>query len=175
MREQAGASELTQDLFLLRGSRWARDELVHGKPPGTAILEYYPLSSNQHGRQINCRPHDPGFDRHSALLTALILWLSCRARVIGVVASPREDYAAADVLNKEWTDFLQQRALISPHNSYRTDPVFPLLDWVSGALPINKYHALALINPSESTARCWISAANGQRFRARCWGPTANH
>jgi hypothetical protein len=55
-------------------------------------------------------------------------------------------------MNKEWAELLrQQRALLSPYNRSDLDPCVSIALGLGqpGDLPINKYHALALINPPE--------------------------
>jgi hypothetical protein len=72
--------------------------------------------------------------------------------IICVVASPREDYAAADVMNKEWAEFLRQQAAhFSRDGSSDLSPVVAIALGFGqpGPLPINKYHALNRINPPE--------------------------
>jgi RNA polymerase sigma factor (sigma-70 family) len=154
VREQAGAAELTQDLFLVRGIALSGRVTNHstGKPPKTAMVEYYPLSSNQHTQRISCSGLIPASTATVRPDGSYSLAVLPGPGFIGVIASPREDYAQADIMNKEWAELLrQQRALLSPY--HRSD----LVPWVSialglgqpGDVPINKYHALALIHPPE--------------------------
>jgi hypothetical protein len=98
------------------------------------------------------RQPDPGFNSHGAPGRLLFSGALARPGVIGVVASPREDHAAADVLNKEWAEFMrQQRGLVSTYNTSDLDPYVSIALGFGqpGLLPTNKYHALALVNPPE--------------------------
>jgi len=154
VREQAGAAELTQDLFLVRGIALSGRVTNHstGKPPKAAMVEYYPLSSNQHSRRISCANMIPASTAAVHPDGSYSLVVLPGPGVIGVVASPREDYAVADVMNKEWAECMQQqRALGSRYKSSELDPCVSIAMGLGqpGALHINKYHALALINPPE--------------------------
>jgi RNA polymerase sigma factor (sigma-70 family) len=154
VHEQAGAAELTQDLFIVCGIALSGRVTNHstGKPPKMAMVEYYPLPSNQHTQRINCAnliPASTATVRPDGSYSLVVL---PGPGFIGVVASPREDYAAADGTNKEWAEFMrEQRALLSPYNRSDLDPCVSIALGLgqSGDLPINKYHALALINPPE--------------------------
>jgi len=154
VREEAGAAELTQDLSLVRGIALSGLVTNHstGKPPRTAMVEYYPLSSNQHTQQISCSgmiPTSTATVRSDGSYSLVVL---PGPGFIGVVASPREDYAAADVMNKEWAEFMrEQRALLSPYNRSDLGPRVSIASGhgQKGDLHINKYHALALIDPPQ--------------------------
>jgi RNA polymerase sigma factor (sigma-70 family) len=155
VREQAGAAELTQDLLLVRGITLSGRvmDASTGKPPKTALVEYYPLSSNPNCQRVPCTnliPASTATVRPDGSYSLVVL---PGPGFLGVVASPREDYAAADIMNQEWADFLrQQQPLLSPYNRSDLDPCISVPlggPGQLGDLPIKKYHALALINPSE--------------------------
>jgi RNA polymerase sigma factor (sigma-70 family) len=151
-REQPGAAELTQDLLLMRGITLTGrvTNRSTGKPPNFAVLEYYPLLSNQNTRGISCIALVPASTTTVRRDGSYSLPVLPGPGIIGVVASPREDYATANVMGKDWTEFLQQQqALLSqnPSTDYQASIAIALTLGVKGALPIDKYHALALINP----------------------------
>jgi hypothetical protein len=151
-REQAGAAELTQDFLLMRGITLTGrvTNRSTGKPPNFAVLEYYPLSSNQNTRGISCSGLVPASTATVRSDGAYSLPVLPGPGIIGVVASPREDYAAADLMSKDWTDFLQQQPTLLPQNpltGLNTSVAIALGLGFNGALPIDKYHSLALINP----------------------------
>jgi RNA polymerase sigma factor (sigma-70 family) len=109
VHEQAGAAELTEDLFLVRGIALS-GKLTNqstGKPPKTARVEYYPLSSNRHTHRISCANLIPASTTTVRPDGSYSLVVLPGPGLIGVVASPREDYAAADIRNKEWAEFLR--------------------------------------------------------------------
>ncbi|HEV3443370.1 MAG TPA: sigma-70 family RNA polymerase sigma factor [Gemmataceae bacterium] len=155
VREQAGAAELTEDLFLVHGIALSGRVTNHstGKPPKTATVEYYPLWSNQHSHRIICRNMIPASTASVRPDGSYSLAVLPGPGVIGVVASPREDYAQTDVTNKEWAELAQRaRALRwTPDNTSDLDPCVPIALELGQHcdLHINKYHALALINPPE--------------------------
>jgi hypothetical protein len=161
VREQADAAELTQDLFLVRGIVLSGRVTNHstGKPPKTAMVEYYPLWSNQHSQRVNCNnliPASTASVRPDGSYSLIVL---PGPGVIGVAASPREDYAVAHVMNKEWAE-LHQRAVAyrrTLENTSDLDPCVPIALGLGhpGDLRINKYHALVLINPPEE-AQSWV-------------------
>jgi RNA polymerase sigma factor (sigma-70 family) len=159
VREEAGAAELTEDLFLVRGIALSGrvTNQSTGKPPKTARMEYYPLSSNQHTQRISCSgiiPASTATVRPDGCYSLAVL---PGPGFIGVVASPREDYAAADVTTKEWAELIwQQRALLSPYNRSDLDPCVSIALGLghNGDLNIKQYHALALIHlPQEAQSR----------------------
>ncbi len=158
VRPQGEAVESSQDLFLLRGvalsGKVTNDSTE--KPPKSAVVEYYPLVGNPQGRRVSCVNMIPASTAKVRPDGSYSLAVLPGPGVIGVVASPREDYAVADVTSKEWVDFLrQQPAHFRPEAlsalSSDLDPIVAIALGLGqpGALQINKYHALALIDPSE--------------------------
>ncbi len=148
------ADELTLDLFLQRGitlSGKVTDSST-GKPPKSAVVEYYPLSSNQNSREVNCTnllPASTGTVRPDGSYSLVVL---PGPGFIGVVAAPREHYAAADRTNKEWVEFLrQQRPRLSRFSLSEADSFVSVSigGGQQGALPINKFHTLALVDPPQ--------------------------
>ncbi len=81
-------------------------------------------------------------------------------------------------MNKEWAEFMRQRACASPDNTSDLDPWIPLALGLGqpGQLHINKYHALALVDPpAEAQGRVLdLPLRTAKRYRGRCWGPTAS-
>jgi RNA polymerase sigma factor (sigma-70 family) len=152
VRNQAGAAESPQDLFLVRGialSGHVTNDST-GKPPSMATVEYYPLASNQDCAGISCVNLIPASTAKVRRDGSYSLAVLPGPGVIGIVASPREDYAVADVVNTEWSEILgRERALQPLDESLHLEATVPiaLVPGQAGALPINKYHALALINP----------------------------
>ncbi|HEV8062256.1 MAG TPA: sigma-70 family RNA polymerase sigma factor [Gemmataceae bacterium] len=158
VREQAGVSDLTLDLFLVRGVALSGKVTNHstGKPPKAAVVEYYPLVSNPQGHRVTCVNLIPASTAKVRPDGSYSLTVLPGPGVIGVVASPREDYAVADITKKEWVDFLRQqpahfRPEVFPEVSSYLDPCIAIALGLGhpGRLPINKYHALTLIDPPE--------------------------
>ncbi len=158
VRPQAEAVESSQDLFLVRGVALSGKVMNQsaGKPPKAAVVEYYPLVANPQGRRVNCVNLIPASTAQVRPDGSYSLTVLPGPGVIGVLASPREDYAVADVTKKEWADFLrQQPAHFRPEASSAVpsdlDPIIAIALGLGqpGALRINKYHALALIDPPE--------------------------
>jgi RNA polymerase sigma factor (sigma-70 family) len=154
--EEAGVAELTQDILLVRGielsGKVTNDST--GKPPKSAVVEYYPLSSNPHGRRVPCTNFIPSSSAPVRPDGSYSLAVMPGPGVICVAASPREDYAAFSVPNKEWLGFLQQqRALFPDHELSDFDHIVAIPQgWgYPGALHINKYHIVVRINPPEET------------------------
>jgi RNA polymerase sigma factor (sigma-70 family) len=153
-REQDGALELTQDIFLVRGitlsGKVTNDST--GKPPRSALVEYYPLSSNPHSGRVSCTNMIPASTAPVRADGSYSLVVLPGPGVLCVAAAPHEDYAAADITSREWLVFLrQQRALFLHHEFLEPDPVVAIALGAGhpGALRINKYHAVARINPPE--------------------------
>ena len=152
---QVDATESTQDLSLIRGIALSGrvTNIDTGKPPKTARVEYYPLSSNQHGREVSCLNLVPAATAQVRSDGSYSLVVLPGPGFLGVVASPRESYAGADLMNKELVEFKrQQRAIVARFETSELDPCVPIAMGFGqpGALPISKYHALALINPPEA-------------------------
>jgi RNA polymerase sigma factor (sigma-70 family) len=161
-RVEGSGAELTQDLFLGRGivlSGKVTNQSVT-KPPKSAVVEYYPLASNQHTRGISCTglvPASATTVRPDGTYSMSVL---PGPGIVAVAASPREDYAVADfmnrewadVMNREWADVTRQRFDGMRADASGLEPSVPiaLAFGQPGLLPINKYHALALIHPSEN-------------------------
>ena len=153
-RVEPGSAESTQDVFLVRGialsGKVTTDAVA--KPPNSAIVEYFPLSSNQNGRGISCSGLVPASTAKVRPDGSYSLVVLPGPGIIGVVASPREDYAVADVLNKEWAELVRQQPRRFPaYDPSELDPSVPIALGFgqAGALPINKYHAIAVINPPD--------------------------
>jgi hypothetical protein len=97
--------------------------------------------------------------------------------LIGVVASPREDYAVADVMHKQWAG-LWQSVIASRRPSDMPSDLEPCVPVASetgrpGQLAISKYHALALTNPPDK-ARTWglnLSLQTAQTLQGKVLGP----
>lgn len=177
-REQAAAPALTQDLLLLRGIALSGHVTNNstGKPPKKAIVEYYPLPSNQHNRGISCVNMIPASTATVRPDGSYSLPVLPGPGVIGVVASPREDFAAANVMNKEWAYFMgQQRALLPRFSAadLHGHIAIALAPGQAGALSIIKYHALALINPpvEAPSQKLDLSLQSAQTLQGKVLGP----
>jgi RNA polymerase sigma factor (sigma-70 family) len=157
VRGKADATESTVELLLVRGIALSGKVINRdtGKPPKSARVEYFPLSTNQNCRGVVCYdlvPSSTATVRPDGSYSLVVL---PGPGFLGVIASPQENYAMADLMNKELVEFKrQQRSVVERFEAISQDstsqlPCVPVASAFSQprALRISKYHALALINP----------------------------
>src|SRR5205085_983055 len=117
-----------------------------GKPPKAAVVEYYPLLPNPNlGKLTNC----PTQAASSAVVRpdgSFDLAVLPGPGVVCVAASPRNAYAGAVVDDDETAKFFPEGMNPGGGKGVITagGP-----GGQANFLPLNKYHALSLINPDE--------------------------
>jgi 5-hydroxyisourate hydrolase-like protein (transthyretin family) len=142
---------LTVDFELLGGLplRGRVTDQATGKPPRRAVVEYYPLPSNEHNAMLHGR--SPMVPVSSSLLGPDGSWSLAVLPGPGIVlvaASPRDSYASARLDAKELAGLCQGvavgRASAWAHFADRSAR--------SSARVVDRYNALALINPDGQAA-----------------------
>jgi RNA polymerase sigma factor (sigma-70 family) len=122
-------------------------DLATQKPPRTAVVEYYPLFPNPHSSWIKNEANSAASSAVTRPDGSFSLAVLPGPGVVGLAASPRNSYAVARVDDKELAD------LFHDGKDHGTDSclITAVQQGGQGNLCVNKYHALSLINPDETT------------------------
>jgi RNA polymerase sigma factor (sigma-70 family) len=115
------------------------------KPPKSATVEYYPLFPNAQGAKLSHVPYLAASATPVQPDGSYRLVVLPGPGVVAVVASPRNTYLPAVLNNQESTDFFHDGISHGGGNFLFTAGGAS----GRGSICINKYHALALINPDE--------------------------
>jgi RNA polymerase sigma factor (sigma-70 family) len=142
---------LTVDFELLGGlPLWGRvTDQATGKPPRRAVVEYYPLPSNEHNAALHGRsPMVPVSSSSLGPDGSWSLAVLPGPGIVLVAASPRDSYASAWLDGKELAGLCQGvpvgRSSAWAHFADRTAH--------SSARVVDRYNALALIKPDGRAA-----------------------
>jgi RNA polymerase sigma factor (sigma-70 family) len=171
-QETPGADPITVDLDLAAAIPLTGrvKEQVTGKPPKTAIVEYYPLLPNPNrGKLTNClaqaaasAPVGPDGSFSLAVLPG--------PGVVCVAASPRNSYAVAVADDDETAKFFPEGM---NHGGAKGVITAGGPGGQANLLPLNKYHALSLINPDEKaeSASVDLTLQRGRTLQGTVVGP----
>jgi hypothetical protein len=116
-----------------------------GRPPKSAMVEYFPLFPNAYASDITCLPNLPASSATVQPDGSYTLAALPGPGVVLVAASPRQSYAVAMIDHQQFAELLSDSKHESADSFLRTaygarSP---------GTMCINKYNALALINPRD--------------------------
>jgi RNA polymerase sigma factor (sigma-70 family) len=148
-QKSPGFDPLKVDLELLRGIPLSGHIRVQatGKPPRTAVVEYYPLFPNPFSNKLTQCPSMPASSAVIRPDGSYCLAVLPGPGVVCVAASPRNSYAVARVDDKELADLFPDGKSRSKGHILQITAGGVAYD----SLNVEKYNAILPIHPDEKT------------------------